>query len=73
MMNKDQTRSVECDRKSDAIEHRLVAKIKGIFHARQTQLKNKEYLVKYKGCHHKEVMQMKLVHLNHLPKNGEQV
>ncbi len=25
-----------------------------------------EYLVKYKGCHHKEVVWMKLVHLDHL-------
>jgi hypothetical protein len=29
--------------------------------------------VKYKGYHHKEAMQMKLVNLNHLPENGEQV
>jgi len=28
----------------------------------------KEYLVKYKGCHHKEVMWMKLAILNHLTK-----
>jgi hypothetical protein len=25
-------------------------------------------LVKYKGCHHKEAMWMKHVHLDHLPK-----
>ncbi len=29
--------------------------------------------MKYKGCHHKEAMQMKLAHLNHLLENGEQV
>jgi hypothetical protein len=38
----------------------------GILHARQTHLKGKEDLVKYKGCHHKEAMWMKLVHLDHL-------
>jgi len=31
--------------KGDAIEHRLAIKIKGIFHARQTHLRGKEYLV----------------------------
>jgi hypothetical protein len=45
-----------------------VAKIKGIFHMKQTCLKSKEYLVKYKDCHHKEVGWMKFDHLDHLPK-----
>jgi hypothetical protein len=53
--------------KIDAIEHRLVVEIKGIHYARKTSLKSKEYLMKYKGCHHKESMGMKLVHLDHLP------
>jgi hypothetical protein len=52
----------------DAIEHRLVAKIKGIFHTKQTHLRSKEYLVPYKDCHHKEVVWMKFHHLDHLPK-----
>jgi hypothetical protein len=38
----------------------------GILHAKQTHLKGKEDLVKYKGCHHKEAMWMKLAHLDHL-------
>jgi hypothetical protein len=54
--------------KSDAIEHKFTIKIKGIFHPRQTHLKSKKYLVKYKGRHHKEVMWMKLALLDHLPK-----
>jgi hypothetical protein len=45
----------------------LVIEIESIFHARQTHLKSKEYLVKYKGCHHKEAIWMKFVHLDHLP------
>jgi hypothetical protein len=52
----------------DAIKHRLVIKIEGIFHANQTHLRGKEYLVKYKGCHHKEAMWMKPNHLDNLPK-----
>jgi hypothetical protein len=28
---------------------------------------SKEYLVKYKGCHHKEAWWMKPTHLDHLP------
>jgi hypothetical protein len=52
----------------DAIEHRLATKIEGILCARQTHLQSKEYLVKYKCFHHKEVMWMKLAHLDHLPK-----
>jgi hypothetical protein len=52
----------------DAIEHKLVAKIKNMLRARQTHFKGKEYLVKYKGCHHKEAMWMKPTHLDHLPK-----
>ncbi len=52
----------------DAIEHRLVAEIKSIFCANQTCFLGKEYLVKYKGCYHKEVVWMKLANLNHLPK-----
>jgi hypothetical protein len=54
----------------DAIKHRLVAKIKGIFHTKQTHLKSKEYPMKYKDCHHKEAMWMKS---GPPPKNGEQV
>jgi hypothetical protein len=50
----------------NAIEHKLAAEIKGIFCARQTHLKSKKYLVKYKGCHHKEAMWMKPTHLNHV-------
>jgi hypothetical protein len=38
----------------NAIKHWLVTAIEGILHTRQTCLKGKEYLVKYKGCHHKE-------------------
>jgi len=38
--------------KVDGIEHRLMVKIKGIFRRKQTHFKGKEYLVKYKGCHH---------------------
>ncbi len=45
-----------------------VAKIESILCVRQTHFKNKEYLVKYKGCHRKEVVWMKLTHLNHLLK-----
>ncbi len=52
----------------DAIKHRLVREIEGIFHARQTYLRNNEYLVKYKGYHHKEAMWMNIVHLDHLRK-----
>ncbi len=42
----------------DAIEHKLAIEIKGIFCTKQTCLVGKEYLVKYKGCHHKEIMCM---------------
>ncbi len=52
----------------DAIEHKLATKIKGILCARKTHLGSKEYLVKYKGYHHKEAIWMKLAHLYHLPK-----
>jgi len=48
-----------------AVEHKLVVEIKSIFHAKQTCLQVKEYLVKYKGCHHKEIMWMKPTHLDH--------
>jgi hypothetical protein len=50
----------------NAIEHKLATKIKGLLHVRQTCLKDNEYLFKYKGCHHKEVVWMKLAHLDHL-------
>ncbi len=50
----------------DTIEHKLVAKIEGIFHMRQTCLRSEEYLVKYKGYHHKEAVWMKLTHYDHL-------
>jgi hypothetical protein len=49
----------------DAIKHRLALEIESIFPARQTHLRSNEYLVKYKGCHHKEVVWMKIVHLEH--------
>ncbi len=49
----------------DAIEHKFVIEIKGTLHVKQTCLRNKEHLVKYKGCHHKEAMWM-LTHLNHM-------
>jgi len=52
--------------KVNAIKHKLVAKIKNILRARQIHLKNKKYLMKYKGYHHKGVMWMKPIHLNHL-------
>jgi hypothetical protein len=52
----------------DVVKHRLTTKIENIFHARQTRLKGKEYLLKYKGCHLKEAMWMKPIHLDHLPK-----
>ncbi len=51
-----------------AIEHGLVAKIKSILHTKQTCLKIEEYLVKCKCCHHKEIMWMKTIHLDHLSK-----
>jgi hypothetical protein len=50
----------------DAIKYRLVVVIENIFHTRQTCLKGKEYLVKYKGYNHKEAMWMKCIHLDHL-------
>jgi hypothetical protein len=50
----------------DAIKHRLALEIENIFHARQTHFKSNEYLVKYKGCHHKKVVWMKIAHLEHL-------
>jgi hypothetical protein len=53
--------------KVDAIEHRLIVEIKGILCAKQTCLKGKEYLVQYKGCHHKETVWIKHAHLDHLP------
>jgi hypothetical protein len=40
--------------KVDAIEHWLIAAIEGILHTRQTCFRGKEYLLKYKDCHHKE-------------------
>jgi hypothetical protein len=52
----------------NAIEHKLVVKIKGILHAKQTCFRGNEYLVKYKGFHHKETVWMKHAHLDHLPK-----
>jgi hypothetical protein len=36
------------------IKHWLVVAIEGTLHKRQTCLEGKEYLVKYKGCYHKE-------------------
>jgi hypothetical protein len=33
----------------------------------ETRFKGNEYLVKYKGSYHKEVIWMKLAHINHLP------
>jgi hypothetical protein len=66
VMNKDQIRSKKVRLKVNAIEHKLVAKIKGIFHTRQTHLKSKKYLMKYNCYHHKEVVWMKPTHLNHL-------
>jgi hypothetical protein len=53
--------------KVDAIEHKLTTKIKGIFRAKQTCLKGKEHLVKYKGFHHEAIL-MNPIHLNHLPR-----
>jgi hypothetical protein len=51
----------------DVIEHKLAIEIKGILHAKQTHFKGEEYLMKYKGCHHKEVIWMKPIQLDHLP------
>jgi hypothetical protein len=48
------------------IEHKLATQIEGLLHVRQTCLKDKAYLIKYKGCHHKEVVWMKFAHLDHL-------
>ncbi len=48
----------------DTIKHKFATKIEGMFCARQTHLKGKEYLVKYKGCYHKEATWIKLAHLN---------
>ncbi len=50
----------------DTIKYKLVAKIEDIFHTRQTCLRGEEYLVKYKGYHHKEALWMKLTHYDHL-------
>ncbi len=50
----------------DAIKQKFVIEIKGILRMKQTRLKNKECLVKYKGCHHKEAMWVKLTHLDHM-------
>jgi hypothetical protein len=36
--------------------------------ARQIKGVDKQYLVKWKGCHPKESQWVKLAHLNHLPK-----
>jgi hypothetical protein len=47
-----------------AIEHKFATKIENMFHAKQTHLKGKKYLVKHKGCHHKEATPMKFAHLN---------
>jgi hypothetical protein len=52
----------------DAIKHRFTTKIEGILYMRQTHMKGKEYLVKYKGCYHKEAIYMKPTHLEHLQK-----
>ncbi len=52
--------------KVSAIEHRFITEIKHIFCARHTHLRGKEYLVKYKRCHHKDAVWMKHVHLDHL-------
>jgi hypothetical protein len=49
--------------KVDAIKHRLVIEIKNIFRVKQTRLKGKEYLVKYK-----EAIWMKVTHFDHLQK-----
>jgi hypothetical protein len=57
----------------DAIEHKLATEIEGIFCVRQTCLRVKKYMVKYKGYHHKEVVWMKLVHLDHFPKMVKQI
>jgi hypothetical protein len=66
-MNKRPYQKQKVQLKVDVIECRLV-EIKNIFCARQTRFRSKEYLVKYKGCHHKEVVWMKPAHLDHLPK-----
>jgi hypothetical protein len=50
----------------DTIQYKFVAEIEGIFHMKQTHLRSKEYLVKYKGYHHKEIVWMKPAHLDHL-------
>jgi hypothetical protein len=56
MMNKKKLKVEGATRSMDAIEHRLATKIKGIFHVRQMCLKGKEYLIKYKGCHHNKIV-----------------
>jgi hypothetical protein len=38
----------------NVIKHKVMAEIKSILY--MTRLKGKEYLMKYKGCHHKEVV-----------------
>jgi hypothetical protein len=50
----------------DAIELKFVIEIKGILYMKQTCLKNKECLVKCKGCNHKEAIWMKPTHLDHM-------
>jgi len=46
----------------------LAIEIENTLHVMQTCLKNKEYPMKYMGCHHKEAVWKKLVHLDHFPK-----
>jgi hypothetical protein len=53
---------------STTIEHMLAIEIENTLHVMQTCLKNKEYPMKYMGCHHKEAVWKKLVHLDHFPK-----
>jgi hypothetical protein len=48
----------------DGFEHQFATKIESMFHAKQTHLKGKKYVVKYKGCNHKEATRMKFAHLN---------
>ncbi len=50
----------------DVVEQMFVNEIKGIIWTRQTHLQSKEYLVKHKGYHPKEVVWVKPSQLDHL-------
>jgi len=52
----------------DFIEHKFAREMECILVAKQTKWLSKQYWVKWKGCHPKELQWVKPVHLDHLPK-----